>query len=210
MAGFLGRRDLSLRRCEPLPSVASLGADPRWQERGRLRVHEAASECAREAGSFRTSPASFAGRATPHPALIPQEVPEASGTTRESPQRRKSESPAHGEIPAYPRSTRKCHDRPVTPEVAGSSPVAPVKYLQITSFVARVGTKTAGLHGSRVDPARESGFCSEFSFSYGAARRFHPALIPHAPLPGGGRSRAAWRGVADATTPLHAVRRPVR
>jgi hypothetical protein len=30
------------------------------------------------------------------------------------------------QIPAYPRSTRKRHDRPVTPEVAGSSPVAPV------------------------------------------------------------------------------------
>jgi hypothetical protein len=30
------------------------------------------------------------------------------------------------QIPAYPRSGRKPHDRPVTPEVAGSSPVAPV------------------------------------------------------------------------------------
>jgi hypothetical protein len=35
---------------------------------------------------------------------------------------------AHGGIPAYPRSSRKRHDRP---EVAGSSPVAPVKALQI-------------------------------------------------------------------------------
>jgi hypothetical protein len=30
-------------------------------------------------------------------------------------------------IPAYPRLERKRQDRPVTPEVAGSSPVAPVK-----------------------------------------------------------------------------------
>jgi hypothetical protein len=30
-------------------------------------------------------------------------------------------------IPAYPRLARKHQDRPVTPEVAGSSPVAPVK-----------------------------------------------------------------------------------
>ena len=37
-------------------------------------------------------------------------------------------------IPAYPRSARKRHDRPVTPEVAGSSPVAPAKYLQIGMF----------------------------------------------------------------------------
>jgi hypothetical protein len=28
-------------------------------------------------------------------------------------------------IPAYPRPSRRHHDRPVTPEVAGSSPVAP-------------------------------------------------------------------------------------
>jgi hypothetical protein len=34
-------------------------------------------------------------------------------------------------IPAYPRQERKRQDRPVTPEVAGSSPVAPVKVLQI-------------------------------------------------------------------------------
>jgi hypothetical protein len=31
-------------------------------------------------------------------------------------------------IPAYSRSARKRHDRPVTPEVAGSSPVAPVSF----------------------------------------------------------------------------------
>ena len=30
-------------------------------------------------------------------------------------------------IPAYSRSARKHHDRPITPEVAGSSPVAPAK-----------------------------------------------------------------------------------
>ena len=37
-----------------------------------------------------------------------------------------SKGPLTPGIPAYPRSARKCHDRPVTPEVAGSSPVAPV------------------------------------------------------------------------------------
>jgi hypothetical protein len=31
-----------------------------------------------------------------------------------------------GGVPAYPRSAQKRQDRPVTPEVAGSSPVAPV------------------------------------------------------------------------------------
>jgi len=37
-------------------------------------------------------------------------------------------------IPAYLRSTRKHQDRPVTPKVAGSSPVAPVKSLQTGGF----------------------------------------------------------------------------
>jgi hypothetical protein len=35
-----------------------------------------------------------------------------------------------GELPAYSGSARKRHDRPVTPEVAGSTPVAPVLDLQ--------------------------------------------------------------------------------
>jgi hypothetical protein len=42
------------------------------------------------------------------------------------------ESPAYARIPDHPRTARNDHDRPVTPEVAGSSPVAPVeKALQI-------------------------------------------------------------------------------
>jgi hypothetical protein len=48
-------------------------------------------------------------QATAHPALIPQEAPGSSRT--------------HPRIPA----ARNHQDRPVTPEVAGSSPVAPVK-----------------------------------------------------------------------------------
>jgi hypothetical protein len=47
--------------------------------------------------------------------------------------------PRSGIIPAYPRSARKRHHRPVTPEVAGSSPVAPVKALQSTCFLAGLG-----------------------------------------------------------------------
>jgi hypothetical protein len=42
------------------------------------------------------------------------------------------------QIPADPRSARKRHDRPVTPEVAGSSRVAPVEnILQMGSFCCR-------------------------------------------------------------------------
>jgi hypothetical protein len=48
-------------------------------------------------------------------------------------------------IPAYPRRDRKRHARPVTPEVAGSSPVAPRrKDLQIGMFVATLAQSTAG------------------------------------------------------------------
>jgi hypothetical protein len=41
-------------------------------------------------------------------------------------------------IPAYPRSARKRHDRSVTPEVARSSLVAPVKVLQISMLCCRI------------------------------------------------------------------------
>jgi hypothetical protein len=67
----------------------------------------------------------FASWATAHPALIPHETP---GNSREPPRipalKRLKALLAPG-IPAYSRSCRKRHDRPVTPEVAGSSPVAP-------------------------------------------------------------------------------------
>jgi hypothetical protein len=70
--------------------------------------------------------AAFAGKPTSHPVLIPRKV---AGHLRPLPP-----IPANAEwkglllpqIPAYPRSARKRQDRPVTPEVAGSSPVAPV------------------------------------------------------------------------------------
>jgi DNA-binding SARP family transcriptional activator len=65
---------------------------------------------------------------------------------------------AHGGIPADPRSPRKHQDRPVTPEVAGSSPVAPVfrtpKTCKLASSVAHQGAND-----------RRS--------------LFHPAYLPH-------------------------------
>src|SRR5439155_19116268 len=53
---------------------------------------------------------------------------------RLSPQRHGRKALLWPVIPAYPRSARKRHDRPVTPEVAGSSPVAPVKDLRVGLF----------------------------------------------------------------------------
>ncbi len=57
-------------------------------------------------------------------------------------------------IPAYPRSGRNHQDRPVTPEVAGSNPVAPVKFLQISMFCC-------------------------LSWRKRPSASFHPAYIPH-------------------------------
>jgi hypothetical protein len=51
--------------------------------------------------------------------------PEAPASPRPSPQRRGLKDQLTAGIPAYSRSGRKRQDRPVTPEVAGSSPVAP-------------------------------------------------------------------------------------
>jgi hypothetical protein len=82
-------------------------------------------------------PTSFATQATPYPALIPREV---AGNPRRHPRipaRPSSKDRLAAGIPAYPCSARKRQDRPVTPEVAGSSPVAPVKtFCKSASFVA--------------------------------------------------------------------------
>ncbi len=53
--------------------------------------------------------------------------PEAPDRGRQFPQHQERKALVTAGIPGYPRSGRKRHDRPVTPEVAGSSPVAPVK-----------------------------------------------------------------------------------
>ena len=75
-------------------------------------------------------------------------------------------------IPAYCRSGRKRHDRPVTPEVAGSSPVAPVKTCKSASFVVRIGVNDNRLHSSRADPAREAtGDCRETADGGGNRRK---------------------------------------
>ncbi len=67
---------------------------------------------------------SFAEATTTHPALIPREVPATSRTGPRIPATLEPEDLLTAVIPADPRATRKRHDRPVTPEVAGSSPVA--------------------------------------------------------------------------------------
>jgi hypothetical protein len=53
--------------------------------------------------------------------------PEAPARARQSPQDEGRKALLSAGIPAYSRPSRNNQDRPVTPEVAGSSPVAPVK-----------------------------------------------------------------------------------
>jgi hypothetical protein len=61
--------------------------------------------------------------------------PEAPAGSRESTQDEALKLLLTAGIPAYSRSARKRRDRPVTPEVAGSSPVAPVEnILEIRIF----------------------------------------------------------------------------
>jgi hypothetical protein len=75
-------------------------------------------------GLHRSSPW-FSTTATTHPAYIPQEVAGSSRPHPPIPARPGPKDPLTAGIPADPRSARKRHDQPVTPEVAGSSPVAP-------------------------------------------------------------------------------------
>ena len=65
--------------------------------------------------------------------------PEAPADARKSPQASGRKALLSPEVPACPRTARKRHDRPVTPEVAGLSPVAPVEIsLQRCALCCRV------------------------------------------------------------------------
>jgi hypothetical protein len=85
------------------------------------RIRERHSATGDNAGSV-----SLRLRQRVHPAYIPQEAPGDPRPHPRIPQRRGRKALLSPGIPAYPRAARKRHDRPVTPEVAGSSPVAPV------------------------------------------------------------------------------------
>jgi hypothetical protein len=54
--------------------------------------------------------------------------PDTPARARQSPQKAEWKGLLLRQIPAYSRSARKRQDRPVTPEVAGSSPVAPAPH----------------------------------------------------------------------------------
>ncbi len=93
--------------------------------------------------------------ATSHPAHIPHEGAGSSRTSPRIPARAQGRKTcSRPESPAIPAQPGSAMTGLFTPEVAGSSPVAPVKYLQIGMFCCRARR--------RRPPA-----C------------FHPAQIPH-------------------------------
>ena len=61
--------------------------------------------------------------------------PEAPAGVRQCPQARGERPCSCREIPARSRSARNHQDRPVTPEVAGSSPVAPVQNIPANQYI---------------------------------------------------------------------------
>jgi uncharacterized repeat protein (TIGR01451 family) len=73
----------------------------------------------------------------------PPEAPASAGHAR----KREVEDPAYGGILAYSRSARQAHDRPVTPEVAGSSPVAPVSVYAASTHLTLVRPPEGGKRG---------------------------------------------------------------
>jgi hypothetical protein len=118
---------------KPLPWVATSCLS-------RSMVRRGSTSCLPQGSAIRSRRSrgdlvSFTSTATTHPALIPHEAPGSSRRCPPIPATQWPKGLLTAEIPAYPRSTRKRHDRPVTPEVAGSSPVAPVeKILQTRVF----------------------------------------------------------------------------
>jgi hypothetical protein len=118
-----------------------------------------------------------------HPVDIPQEVVGSSRRSPAIPANHRDRTPAHGVIPVYPRPARNYQDRPVTPEVAGSSPVAPVlsfwSTVQLMAVVRCVGRpRNRGLPTSSLSP---------FAGSSGCARTGQPSFRSKRPArPRGG------------------------
>jgi hypothetical protein len=94
-------------------------------------------------------------RSIPHVSRV--RLPEVPGRARQSPQVKLRKILPMQEIPAHSRSARNHQDRLVTPEVAGSSPVAPAKVPANRSLLSPpLAQSTVGFFASRADPARES------------------------------------------------------
>src|SRR6266542_354922 len=170
---FLGARDRNIQGRSPprrrtewrastrLPRITRFDAEPSTLGTGtfrRRRQRAAALDGQRgAAGPSRSSGPCLPLRQLLFPRSSRTSLPEGPVGSRESPQPQGREALRFTGIPADPRSTRKRHDRPVTPEVAGSSPVAPVKVPANWRLLLPHWTKSTGdFLSSRAHPARES------------------------------------------------------
>jgi hypothetical protein len=81
---------------------------------------------------------------TPHPADIPRESTKAPANARQSPQATLRKAVLLQGVPVHTRPARKHQDRSVTPEVAGSSPVAPVACLPRNRSLPVLSGETVG------------------------------------------------------------------
>ena len=108
------------------------------------------------AGTFRSSWSRLPLRQPLLPRSSRTSLPEGPVGSRESPQLQGRKALRFAGIPAYPRSTWKRQDRPVTPEVAGSSPVAPVKVPANLSILLSAQTPGRGqLHTLSTESTRK-------------------------------------------------------
>jgi hypothetical protein len=163
-----------------------------------------------------------------HPAVCGS-VNESIPRTSAGPSRRSPPAPANPRsarvgklcsspvIPAHPRSARKRHDRPVTPEVAGSSPVALVliKCLQIGTFCclpwrARRSAPhicdterpsiARGIRSQPLEAAHSRSERVEVRPAEGRRSRSDPGCVPEGPTSARAPcelSRRWWNGRAD-------------
>jgi hypothetical protein len=171
----------------------------------------------------RSDPACSLSRQRVIPRLSRKRPPRAPADARGSPQDGAWKAPLTAGISACLRSAPNRQDPPVTPEVAGSSPVAPAQnILQIGIFCCQDGRERPPVFRvSRSDPARlgKGLVCSDFRPIDPAMRRFHPARdrLGHddrARCGVGARRRSPSRSerrqlpIADMRRPVLRIRRP--
>ena len=141
--------------CAPVLLVSLIAARPLIAASARFMVWPATDEPRRADAVVLFARCQIRQRLIPRSSR--RRSPQVPAGTRESPQRRSRKALLTAGIPAYSHSARNYHDRPVTPELAGSSPVAPVEnILQIKSLLSVLARTTDGFRpASRDDPARE-------------------------------------------------------
>jgi hypothetical protein len=117
-------RPPAVTRLRPIPPVCAISVVDGKEGVDSVVVVVGSSRPRRRRG--RHSYLWLSAKTTTHPALIPQEVGGNSRPHPRIPATPALKRPAHRGNPRLSPLSSQAHDRPVTPEVAGSSPVAPV------------------------------------------------------------------------------------